>query len=145
MLAVLIASGAIIGRNEALIANSETVFVELAPVDPRSLLQGDYMRLAVRLPPKLQSGDASAMVIGVRDGRNIVQLQRMDDRQPLAANELRVALTRKDGRWILASDAWFFQEGEAKRYANARYGEYRVGKDGRTLLTGLRGPALEKL
>jgi uncharacterized membrane-anchored protein len=145
VLAVLIVSCAIIGRNETLIANSETVFVELAPVDPRSLVQGDYMRLAVRLPQKLQSGDASSMVIGVRDERNIVQLQRMDNSQPLAANELRIALTRKDGRWILASDAWFFQEGEAKRFAKARYGEYRVGKDGRTLLTGLRGPALEKI
>jgi uncharacterized membrane-anchored protein len=145
VLSVLIACGAVIWRNETLIANSETVFVELAPADPRSLVQGDYMRLAVRLPQKLQSGEASAMVIGVRDERNIVQLQRMDNRQPLAANELRIALTHKDGRWMLASDAWFFQEGEAKRYANARYGEYRVGKDGRTLLTGLRGPALEKL
>lgn len=143
LLAVLAAANVSVWRNEELMANSETVFVELAPVDPRSLLQGDYMRLAVHAPPGL--GPNSTIAIGVRDEHNIVRLQRADDGRPLAPDELRVVLTWKDGRWILASDAWFFQEGEAKRYEKARYGEYHVGKDGRTLLTGLRGPALEKL
>ncbi|MET0351671.1 MAG: GDYXXLXY domain-containing protein, partial [Rhizobacter sp.] len=39
-----------IARKEALIAHGRTVLVELAPVDPRSLMQGDYMRLNFRLP-----------------------------------------------------------------------------------------------
>lgn len=146
LLAVLVVANASIWRNEDLLANSETVFVELAPVDPRSLLQGDFMRLAVRLPAGLeQANGGSAMAIGVRDRRGVVRLERLDDGRTPGPGELRIALTRKDGRWILASDAWFFQEGDAKRFENARYGEYRVRKDGRALLTGLRGAALEKL
>ena len=32
-------------QKEEIKANGETVLLELAPVDPRSLMQGDYMRL----------------------------------------------------------------------------------------------------
>jgi len=146
LLAALLISGITVWRNETLIAGGDTVFVELAPVDPRSLVQGDYMRLAVRMPPDMRTAiNASGIVIGVRDQRNIVQLQRMDDGKPLAPKELRIVLQYRNGSWLLASDAWFFEEGHAQRYAKARYGEYKVGKDGRALLTGLRGPALEEL
>ncbi len=34
-----------IWQNEQLIKDGETVLLELAPVDPRSLMQGDYMAL----------------------------------------------------------------------------------------------------
>ena len=67
------------------------------------------------------------------------------DGTPLAADELRIELTPKDGRWILVSDAWFFAEGEAARWEKAKFGEFRVDADGRALLVGLRGPALEPL
>ena len=40
-----------IWQKEQLIAHGQPVFVELAPVDPRSLMQGDYMRLEFRVPP----------------------------------------------------------------------------------------------
>ena len=63
----------------------------------------------------------------------------------LPAGEMRIELTPKGGRWILVSDAWFFREGEAERWARAKYGEFRVDADGRALLVGLRGPALEGL
>ena len=70
---------------------------------------------------------------------------RLDDGTPLAADELRVELTPKDGRWILVSDAWFFKEGEGDRFAQAKYGEFRVAPDGRALLVGVRGAALQPL
>lgn len=38
----------------------------------------------------------------------------------------------------IASNAWFFAEGEAERWQPARYGELRVGAEGTALLTGLR-------
>jgi len=43
------------------------------------------------------------------------------------------------------TDAWYFKEGEAERWAAARYGEFRVDANGKALLVGLRGPKLEKL
>ena len=60
-------------------------------------------------------------------------------------DELRIELAPKNGDWVLVTDAWFFKEGEAERWAQAKYGEFRVGKDGRALLVGLRGADLKAL
>jgi len=51
----------------------------------------------------------------------------------------------RDGRPKFATNAFFFQEGDAGLYEAARYGEFRVDDDGELLLTGLRGRALERL
>jgi uncharacterized membrane-anchored protein len=149
--AVLAVANFGIWQKEDLIAHGQPVYVELAPVDPRSLMQGDYMQLAFRLP-----GDVMERLEGVlatgrprlvarRDARGVVTLQRLDDGTALAPDELRIELTPKDGRWILVTDAWFFREGEAARWERARYGEFRVAPDGRALLVGLRGADLQPL
>jgi uncharacterized membrane-anchored protein len=83
--------------------------------------------------------------IARRDARGVATLVRLDDGEPIAADELRIELTPKDGRWILVSDAWFFAEGEAQRWSRARYGEFRVEPSGRALLVNLKGPNLEAL
>jgi uncharacterized membrane-anchored protein len=44
-----------------------------------------------------------------------------------------------------ATNAYFFQEGTAKAYQRARYGEFRVSPSGELLLTHLRGEQLERL
>ncbi len=38
----------------------------------------------------------------------------------------------------IAGNTWFFPEGQAQRYAPAKYGELRVDDHGEALLTGLR-------
>lgn len=150
-LAVLIAINAGIWQKEDLIAHGQPVFVELAPVDPRSLMQGDYMQLNFRLPgnmagsPERMPDSERPRVVAKRDARGIATLIRMDDGSPLAQDEFRIELTPKHGRWMLVSDAWFFKEGEAGRWEKARYGEFRVGANGRALLVGLRGADLESL
>ncbi len=137
---------------ETLIAQGRPVYVELAPVDPRSLMQGDYMRLAFRLP------DASALdayqLLGARrpqvaarlDARGVATLDRVlahgSEPEP---GELRIELTPKDGDWVLVTDGWFFAEGEAERWAKARYGEFRVEADGRALLVGMADEALRPI
>jgi hypothetical protein len=69
----------------------------------------------------------------------------LDTGAPLASDELRIELTPKDGRWVLVSDAWFFKEGEVARWEPAKCGEFRVAPDGKALLVGLRGAALNPL
>jgi uncharacterized membrane-anchored protein len=70
---------------------------------------------------------------------------RLDEGQPLAADEIRIELTPKNGRWILVSDAWFFREGDAQRWAAARYGEFSVAADGRALLVGMADDKLQAI
>ncbi|MGK5078142.1 GDYXXLXY domain-containing protein [Janthinobacterium sp. HLX7-2] len=150
---VLVLAVANIGiwQKEQLIAKGQAVFVELAPVDPRSLMQGDFMRLNFLSLGMLgaevfaDKGAGRPHVVATRDARGVANIVRLHDGKPLAQGELLIELTPKDGRWVLVSDAWFFKEGEAARWEKARYGEFRVMPDGRALLVGMRGPELEAL
>lgn len=136
-----------IWRNERLIATGQVVLLELAPVDPRSLMQGDYMRLAYAITPQVQLlRDAdnrplgSGYVILKLDANNIGQFVRTQpEATPLQAGEtpLRYQLNAA-GNIQIATDAYFFEEGRAPHFEQARYGEFRVAEDGRALLTGMR-------
>jgi len=64
---------------------------------------------------------------------------------PLAAGEMRIELTPKGERWMLVSDAWFFRDGDGKRWEAARYGEFRVTPDGKALLVGLADAQLQAI
>lgn len=137
-----------IWQKERLIAEGEPVFVALAPADPRSLMQGDYMNLRFDIPAQLLPALAPALgarrpqLVLQRDERGIARFLRVDDGRPLAAGERRIELRPKDGQWVLVTDAWFFAEGEAERWQAARYGEFRLMPDGRALLVNLRDEGL---
>ena len=53
-LAVLVVVNSAIWQKERHIAEGEVVYLELAPVDPRSLMQGDYMALNFELSNDIQ-------------------------------------------------------------------------------------------
>jgi uncharacterized membrane-anchored protein len=146
---VLVAANVGIWQKEDLIRNGQPIYVALAPVDPRSLMQGDYMRLNFSLPaPDAQTGLLRAqrpLVVMRRDARGVATAVRLDKGGTLAPDELRIELTPQDGRWMLVTDAWFFTEGEAARWAPARFGEFRVNASGQALLVGLRGADLQPL
>ena len=136
--------------NEALIANGRPVFVALAPVDPRSLMQGDYMALTPELPTFAPDmlGNRKRLVVARVDARGVARVGRMlgdGEAASLGGDELLIELVPKNGRWFIASDAWFFREGEGDRWARARFAEYRITPDGRALLVNLRGANLEAL
>jgi len=99
----------------------------------------------VQAQARKRLGSERPHVVARRDARGVLTVLRIDEGAPLAADELRFELTPKDGRWILVSDAWFFSEGEARRWEAAKYGEFRVDSTGRALLVGLRGAKLEAL
>lgn len=151
LLTLLVANGAI-WQKQALIAQGRPVFLALAPVDPRSLLQGDYMRLnfgpaGLDDSPLLQSpGSTRPKAVARIDARGVAIVQRgqRPDRA-LAADELLIELTPKDGRWMLVTDAWFFREGDGERWALARFGEFRVLPDGRALLVGMADADLKPI
>ena len=142
LLVLAFANAAIIDKEREL-ARGTRVLLELAPADPRSLIQGDYMRLRYRVAEQL--GDSQAL--WPRTGEIVVALdesgvarfvRRHDGRRPLGPREHLLAYRRRDGRLRVASDAFHFQEGEADRYARARYGELRVAPSGMGILVGLR-------
>lgn len=151
LLAVLVVVNVGIWQKESIARTGTTIYVDLAPRDPRSLMQGDYMSLNFSLPRIVESDlsrlDATAhpKVVAQPDGRGVAQFLRLDDGTPTRPGELSIALSFKDGRWIFVTDAWFFKEGDAQRFAAARFGEFKVDREGHAVLVGLRGRNLEPL
>jgi uncharacterized membrane-anchored protein len=130
-----------IAGKEQVLAKGETLLLELAPRDPRSIMQGDYMTLRYTLARDLSgaSGVAHAGATVVeRDGDGIARFVRVDDGQPLSTGQHRLTYRFRGGEATIGTNAYFFEEGTADQYETARYGEVRVAADGTTLLVGLR-------
>ena len=146
-LAILAIVNFAIYKKEQVLANGREVLLELAPVDPRSLMQGDYMALRFRLQRDVPiSGNLrDGRVIVVVDARNVATFLRLDDGSAPAPGEMKIFFRVRAGAVKLGTNAFFFQEGEAAFYSGARYGEVRVDHDGQILLTGLRDAELRKL
>lgn len=150
-LAILALANYSIYSRERLLTEGRTVLLQLAPVDPRSLMQGDYMALRFSIANAVFSVDDARQ--GSRDGHIVVTLDadgvgtfaRFADTTPLADNEIRMHYRVRNGQAKFATDAFFFQEGDADVYAAARYGEFRVAQDGAAILVGLRDKSVRPL
>ena len=123
---MLVAANYTIYRREALLSSGRVALLELAPVDPRSLMQGDYMALRFKVADAI--GDRARAGGVVRDGFLILRLDdrgigtfaRVDDGTPLGGDEVRMRYRVRGDTVRFASDAFFFQEGTAQRYQGAR-------------------------
>ncbi len=142
--ACLLTAGALTIQKEALARDGAHLLLELAPVDPRSLIQGDYMDLDYRLARDAW-GEGSAewprqghLVIRL-DGDHVGRFVRRHIADTPLAEDERLLLYRQK-RWgslDIGARSFFFQEGDAELYEGARYGELRITEDGQTLLIGL--------
>jgi uncharacterized membrane-anchored protein len=135
-------------QKERLRDEGAVVLLELAPVDPRALLLGDYMALEYRMnrqasPPPEQ---AAACVMRVRlDENRVAAFARWDDGGPPASGEQLLRCKSRHRDVQAASPAFFFQEGYAGDFAAARYGELRVSPQGDSLLVALRDAAFQRI
>jgi uncharacterized membrane-anchored protein len=133
LLLVLAGYNLAIQRNEWLLAQGTVVRLELAPVDPRAFLTGDYMQLdyavareAARHRGRARDEAADRYAIVTLDPNKVAKLVRLQD-------ALLVRFRKHATR--IGTDAWYFEEGRGKAFEAARYGEFRVADDGQMLLT----------
>ncbi len=149
-LVVLALANYSIYSREQLLTQGSVVLLQLAPVDPRSLMQGDYMALRFQVANDIRSRSAGeesrdGHAVLALDDRRIGTFARFDDGARLAGNEVRMRYRVRERQVKFATNAFFFQEGDAQLYGKARYGELRVGTDGESILTGLRDEQLSAL
>lgn len=147
----------IVSQHEATLARGEVVLLELAPVDPRSLMQGDYMalRFAVdrQLPPRLESttGADSASTPPPRFAFIVLDSERRatlvgTGSEPMpGAGQIAMRIRVRDHLNSVGPNAFFFREGSGADYEAARWGEFRVDADGNALLTHLRDAQLVRV
>jgi len=131
-------------RKQKVVDDGAQVLLEIRPTDPRSLFAGDYMTLRYArnaLPP-----DAAGTSLPRRgtaivrlDADGVAQFARLDDGAALADGELRLKYKRRlyEDEVSYGADAFFFQEGDADLYAQAKFGVLRVDADGDSILVGL--------
>ena len=137
-------------QRERLLADGRVVLLELAPVDPRSLMQGDYMALDFAVARAAGQSEAvesttDGRIVLALDERGVARFVRRDDGTALAANEVRLRYRVRDDRVKLVTNAWFFEEGRGARFEQSRYGELRVAPDGEALLAAMRDASLERI
>ncbi|MEH8142981.1 GDYXXLXY domain-containing protein [Aeromonas veronii] len=151
-LAILAGINATVWRYEHAISSGEVVLLRLAPVDPRSLMQGDYMRLNYEIARELTSRDArttqnkgsDTLVIRL-DAHQVATLVADGKPDRLASDERLLQVHQSERQWQIGPDAYFFEEGTGEQYEAARYGEFRLQADGKPLLVGLRDEAYQPI
>jgi uncharacterized membrane-anchored protein len=143
---VLAGANATVMRHEKTLAEGEAMFLELAPVDPRSIMQGDYMALRFAIGNALpkEAPPHGRMVVRL-DERKVGTFVRVHQGEALAAGEklLEYRVRKRNPRII--TDAYHFQEGQAKVFERAKYGEVRAREDGVALLVRLADEKLGPL
>lgn len=124
---------------ERIKTSGDRIYLALAPVDPRSLMQGDYMALRFEIAEQIKAeSSGSAPLVVAPNG--IATLN-----PDANAAGLRIRYRIRDGQVWLGTNAYFFEEGTAHQYAGARYGEFRIDREsGEAVLVGLTGDDLRR-
>lgn len=143
----LVATNLAIYHKEQLLADGRVVRLALAPVDPRALMQGDYMALNYALNNHLfhHQRPENLRLIVTLDNQQVATDAEWDRGQPLAKNQFYLQAHQGNQGISVASDAWFFEEGHAEDFTAARFGELRVAQDGTALLVALLDEQLKPL
>lgn len=160
VLGVLLVLGAVnfsIWQKQQIVDDGQIILLKLAPVDPRSLMQGDYMILRYdladqladplveqrnqptgQLPPKGQ-------LLIEQDAQHVVTQAQLYRGQPLQAGQYLLNYRHKNGQIWLGAESFFFQEGFAAAYQVAQYAELRVDHQGHSVLVGLYDAKLQPI
>lgn len=136
-------------KKEGLLKDGQLVLLELAPVDPRSLMQGDYMALRYKISDNIGSEDIPKRgycVVRLDSSGVAGKIRFQKDLIPLHEREQLIEYTAPDNRnVIIGAESFFFQEGQAAKYEKAKYGGVKIDKDGNSLLIGLYDEQRQKI
>lgn len=137
----LIFTNSIIIKKELILRNGLDVVLKLAPVDPRSLMQGDYMALNYEIGTKLNYLEtkefANGKIILNLDKNRVGTIEALYKKQKLINNQILLKYQKRSLSLSFATNAYFFQERTGETYEDAEYGQFKVDKSGNAILTGL--------
>ena len=127
---------------ENTLKDGQLVLLELAPVDPRSLIQGDYMSLRYAMAEDLNS-NISAISKGycvlALDSNGVGKKIRLQEKTtPIQNGEYLIKYRKRAYKELaIGAESYFFQEGTAEQYEKAKYGGLRIDQKGNSILVGL--------
>lgn len=136
-------------KKEDLLKNGELILIQLAPIDPRSLMQGDYMILNYNLLPEIntdKSNKRGYCVIKVDSNRITKVIRYQNEPTPLQKDEKIIKYTLPNDWSInIGADSYFFEEGQGEKFEKAVYGGIKIDNKGNSLLIGLFDNNLKKI
>jgi uncharacterized membrane-anchored protein len=126
---------------EVLLSDGQLVLLELAPVDPRSLMQGDYMNLRYVISENINRDSIPKRgfcIVKLEDDGVAKKVRLQENLTPVNNDEYSIAYTSVKWRGInIGAESFFFQEGTGKKYEEAKYGGLKIDNKGNSLLVGL--------
>lgn len=132
-------------QKQMILKNGEIVLLQLVPVDPRSLMQGNYMSLAYAIEgqmnekktiPPTRNGFA---VIAIND-KNIGMFVRLYDGKNLEPHEKLIKYhysPHQFRHFNIVPNSFLFQETHASYYERAKYALFKYRGKQDYLLAGL--------
>ncbi len=127
---------------EKTLAEGKLVLLELAPVDPRSLMQGDYMRLNYAISSDIKTDEIPkrGFCVVKLDKNNVAHKVRLQSKKtPLNPGEYLINYTAANWSINIGAESYFFEEGKADKFNKAEYGALKIDNEGHSLLIGLYG------
>ena len=125
-------------QKETLLKSGKGIYLKLSPVDPRSLMEGDYMHLNFELTDKLNKITKNPGTVVLKlDKKGIATFKKLYKGGKLAPDEVIMKFKYKNRQSRLSSDAFFIEEGKSKKYSSAKYAYFKVSPDGTALLKDL--------
>ncbi len=136
-------------QKENTIKNGTLVLLDLYPLDPRSLMQGDYMRLRYEMTNTWNMDDSFSprgYCIVKKSATNVASYERLqDNNKGLASDEIAIKYYGSSGSIKIGAESFMFEEGQAATYEKAAYGGLRVAADGSAVLVGLYDASGQKI
>lgn len=135
-------------QKEGVLSSGIRAVVELAPRDPRSLMQGDYMALRYAVPETVRKRDdlgGSGVFVMKNDERGVSHIVRKHEGEALQSDEFLLRYKAGNRTVSLGPSSYFFQEGKGGAYRAAKYGELRVDDSGHAVLIGLLDEGMKRL
>jgi uncharacterized membrane-anchored protein len=136
---------------ERTLLEGDRVYLRLAPVDPRSLVQGDFMRLNYDVANDInhdlreRSTGAEERAVVHLDDKGVGHYVRAHAGEDLGEGDYLVRFHKRGRRARLVANAFLFQEGHAELYEGAKYGEFALLPSGRGTLVALTDDDFRRL
>lgn len=128
-------------KKENILKKEQIILLELAPIDPRSFLQGDYMNLNYAVSQKSESEKIPKrgfLVIQIGEDGVGKKIRFQEFPTPVAKDEHIIKYYSSNKFQIrIGAESYFFQEGEREKFSEAKYGGLKVADDGTGLLIGV--------
>ncbi|MDD9267450.1 GDYXXLXY domain-containing protein [Paenibacillus sp. GCM10023248] len=137
-----------IGKSEWLLASGQQIRLQLEPLDPRSLIQGDYVRLRYTISeppifgdrPEEAASKRITVVLAPNAATGVYEFSRVYKKGgPLAAGEVRLNGKRTGFETVeYGIEHYFIPEGTGSDYERqAKFAEVKVSKNGDAILERL--------